>query len=142
MDESVFDIKIVFLWKHRNSRANEASTAVDPAKKINSALLLAKKTKRVRDHPRTDAREKKKDNLVIGKKIQPARRSTKSFYERRWKFRIFPPYVRSVCVVQNSSFIYLESLLRSGLENTTNPRQTVRSYYSETLWGEPCSCGW
>ena len=37
---------------------------------------------------------------------------------------ICPPYVR------NSSFIYLRSLIKNGLDNITNPQQTVRSYYS------------
>ena len=72
--------------------------------KINNALMLGqiKRNGYAITHAPTDAREKKKGNLVIGKK-RPARGSTKSFYERRRKIRIFPrsqltspPYVRGV----------------------------------------------
>ena len=57
-------------------------------------------------HAPTDAREKKKGNLVIGKKkkIQPARRSTKSFPRTALKNSNLPalttdlPALRAVCV--------------------------------------------
>ena len=88
MDESVFDIKIVFLWEHRNSSGEWSFHCRGPHKKLIALSCSQKKTERVRDHPRTDAREKKKDNLVIGEKIQTTRGSTKSFHERRRKFRI------------------------------------------------------